>query len=162
MPPPEYPDETLPESQVSLEGFIKIAQSLHSQSTAIQATDEAFVRFALAGRIHQSSRVSVNSRQGVPELKTSDCSIQRDFDSVIGITRDLPFSAALAVFPLASFRDTLKTDNHLLFKHSGLPDAEVCLYHSRCKAMLMCMWLTGYPGCSFTPSHIQHGPRQGR
>lgn len=112
----DYPDEELNPLQLSLLGFTAIAQQLFGTVTESNESRDSFIRFVLAGRLGHSdtaSRVFMNARQGVGPPPKNEYSLRRDFDSLIGITRDLPFACAMAVFPLPSFRDTLKKDNHL-------------------------------------------------
>jgi hypothetical protein len=119
----DYPDENLGQHQLTLEEFVKVAQHLSSQGQGINS--DAFIRFVLAGRYpdgvsNQSSRIFINARQGA--FLPDDAVLQRysDVDSVIGITRDLPYSLPMAIFPLASFRDTLTEDVHIKYPMSPL------------------------------------------
>ena len=126
----DYPDELLPESQVSLQQFVLTAEHLLSQD---QTADNMvrFVRFVLAGRFefdgHQT-RIFVNARQGSSPLSICAYQHRRDLDSAIGVTRDFPFRIAMAIFPLASFRDTLTEDNHIKYNPTLLPGPQVGIY----------------------------------
>ncbi|KAG1719121.1 hypothetical protein EDB19DRAFT_1648748 [Suillus lakei] len=109
------PDEDLPAIQVSLKEFVSAAEQMF---TLGQSDDqlEAFLRFALAGRLqchNQLTRIFINARQGVRAPAISEYKLYRDIDSAIGITWDLPFKLSMAIFPLPAFRDTLTKDNHL-------------------------------------------------
>jgi hypothetical protein len=107
-----YPDEYLPNYQMSLARFVRTAQRLLSPPEDV----DAFVRFVLAGRLVVDGvlhRVTVNARQDATQLDQGTYQIRRDLDSTIGITQDLPFTEAMSVFPIASFKDTLKRDNHV-------------------------------------------------
>src|SRR4051812_10775642 len=106
-----YPDEPRPSTQLTLFQFVQVAEDL-------QRTDDMhdFARFVCAGRWgndDQEQRVFVNARQDARAPPTLEYELRRDFDSAIGITKDLPFHEAMAVFPMASFDDTLKRDNHI-------------------------------------------------
>lgn len=111
----DYPDELCTVSQMTLEDFVKASQFLDSQCTS---DDTKFIRFNMAGRFELNgvkARIAVNSRQG-NSLLGKTLHRRSDIDSVIGVSHDLPFIVPLAVFPLASFRDTLKASNHLKYK----------------------------------------------
>lgn len=114
-----YPDEPLDFLQLSLAQFVTLSNMLLNMEAADATT---FVRFVLAGRLEmngKSLRVSINAKQGAPPPPVDKYDLYRDIDSVIGITQDLPFKRPLAVFPLASFRDTLTKDNHVTYKLPG-------------------------------------------
>ncbi|KAG2097998.1 uncharacterized protein F5147DRAFT_583311 [Suillus discolor] len=105
------PDEDLPAIQVSLEEFVLAAEQMFKSDQL-----ETFIRFVLAGRLQSHdklARIFINARQGALAPQISEYKLHRDIDSVIGITRDLPFQTHMAIFPLASFRDSLTEDNHL-------------------------------------------------
>ncbi|KAG2738365.1 hypothetical protein P692DRAFT_201731319 [Suillus brevipes Sb2] len=109
----EYPDETLSDIQVSLTEFVSVAQHLLKQDEL-----EHFLRFVLAGRLRRHdmmARIFINARQGALAPPLSQYQLYRDIDSVIGITRNLPFKLPMSIFPLASFRDTLTKDNHIKY-----------------------------------------------
>ncbi|KAG1838806.1 hypothetical protein DFJ58DRAFT_668161 [Suillus subalutaceus] len=106
------PDEDLPVIQVSLGEFVLAAEQMFTVPDQL----EAFLRFVLAGRLQyhdEHARISINARQGALAPHISKYQLYRDIDSVIGITKDLPFQLHMAIFPLASFRDSLTEDNHL-------------------------------------------------
>jgi hypothetical protein len=107
----EPPDEDLPAIQVSLSEFVSAAEQMFRPDQL-----ENFLRFVLAGRLQSNdklARIFLNARQGALAPPISEFRVYRDIDSVIGITQDLPFRLPMAIFPLASFRDTLTDDNHL-------------------------------------------------
>jgi hypothetical protein len=117
-----YPDELLHESQMSLKQFVQISEYLFSQEDTPDNLIR-FVRFVLAGRFDfngDQTRVFINARQDASPPPIHKYQLHRDLDSAIGITRDLPFRTALAIFPLASFRDTLTKDNHIKYKSNVL------------------------------------------
>lgn len=117
MPPlGRSPHEDLPFEQISFRHFVRHAQVL------LQAGNvAAFIQFVLCGRkIMQDgtqSRVIVNARQGAsaPNMALDTCQITRDLDSIIGISRNLPYTAPLALYPLPPFRDTLKKSNKFTY-----------------------------------------------
>ena len=107
------PDEPLPSLQVSLKTFVSAAQKLWDDDR-----HHDFARFMCAGRLapHPDDVqhcVFVNARRDIPALPLGEYEIRRDFDSAIGVTRTLPLLHPLAVFPTASFEDTLKKDNRV-------------------------------------------------
>lgn len=107
----EPPDEDLPAIQVSLSEFVSAAEQMFLPDQL-----ENFLRFILAGRLQyrdKLARIFINARQGALVPPISEYKLYRDIDSVIGVTHDLPFRLPMAIFPLASFRDTLTEDNHL-------------------------------------------------
>jgi hypothetical protein len=114
----DYPDEILEEHQLSLNQFVTVAQHLSSEGEGLNS--EAFIRFVLAGRYPNSvstnsSRVFINSGQSASLPADAPLQMYSDVDSVIGITRDLPYTLPMAIFPLASFRDTLTQDVHIKY-----------------------------------------------
>ena len=73
-------------------------------------------RYIYAGKLVAQGdhrRVFVNARQDADPPQYGEYELRRDLDLVIGITRDLPFLQAMAIFPMASFEDTLKKDKHM-------------------------------------------------
>lgn len=108
-----HPDEPLPSTQVSLEQFLDILkQELDDQNI------KKFLKGAMAGRHFANGderRIFVNPLQDKPEITHNppNYTVTRDYDSAIGVTRDLPFSRPLAIFPLTPFKETLKKTNHV-------------------------------------------------
>jgi hypothetical protein len=105
----DFPHETLPSEQLSLSEFTFIMQQ---ESKAENSMD--FINAALCGRITQNQeahRVILNARQDLDHPHNP--SFTRDFDSAIGVTRNLPFTAPLNVYPIPNFKDTLKRPNHV-------------------------------------------------
>jgi hypothetical protein len=112
-----YPDENLPALQMDLGEFVRKSQELSEGDDS-----DAFARFVLAGRLATDQglhRVFINARQNAHAPPEGTFDVRRDFDSAIGITQDLPFTAALSVYPMPSFEDTLKKDNHLFGEIPG-------------------------------------------
>jgi hypothetical protein len=104
-----YPHETLPSQQVTLSQFTHLMQQA---SRAADPLD--YINAALCGRVvlDEPHRIVLNARQDLES--PDDPTFTRDFDSAIGITRNLPFTAALNVYPVPSFKDTLKKRNHVM------------------------------------------------
>jgi hypothetical protein len=108
-----YPDEPIPEIQVSLREFVQRASGILEDEDSIFD----FCRMVLAGRVDvdgEEHRILVNARQDLEEIRPSRFTVTRDYDSICACTSDLPFGAALSIYPVAPFRDTLKVDNHLI------------------------------------------------
>lgn len=107
------PDEDLPHKQVSLAEFLQIADGLLYEQKDVYK----FIRFVLAGRYigeGPMSRVFVNAKQGLHTgLPDGAVNVTRDYDSILGISKDLPYMSALAVYPLSPFKETLKKNNHM-------------------------------------------------
>jgi hypothetical protein len=114
-----YPNESLEHAQLSLSDFVRLGREILESGDVV-----AFVRFMLAGRWENKGdfaeypipglyRVFINARQDAHIPSVSDIEILRDIDSVIGMCTTLPFMETMAVYPIASFNDTLKKTNHL-------------------------------------------------
>src|ERR1700761_1900159 len=73
-----------------------------------------YINAALCGRVvlDKPHHIVLNARQDLES--PDDPTFTQDFDSAIGITRNLPFTAALNVYPVPSFKDTLKKRNHVM------------------------------------------------
>jgi hypothetical protein len=70
----------------------------------------------LAGRLATDQgihRVFINTCQNAHAPPEGMFDVRRNFNPAIGITQDLPFTAALFIYPMPLFEDTLKKDNHL-------------------------------------------------
>ncbi|CCM06331.1 uncharacterized protein FIBRA_08584 [Fibroporia radiculosa] len=116
-----HPDEALPAIQLSLADFNE-----YGQRVLTNPNDEdriySFVRYMLGGRYDDDDelkRIYVNARQGLraPIPVTPDNPngyiVRRDYDSVIGVTRTLPFKHGIAVYPLPPFKEAMTSDMHL-------------------------------------------------
>lgn len=106
---PDFPHENLPLDQLSLSQFTYLMQQAFKSGDDLQ-----YINTALCGRTTDEEgdwRISVNARQELhpPEYPR----FTRDYDSAIGITKNLPFLTALYVFPVPSFKETLKKRNHV-------------------------------------------------
>lgn len=107
MPPlPEW----LPTDVWTLEQFVREAETLHGQQDIYR-----FVQLVLAGKAYRGSepfRVRLDPLAGA-DLNTDRLIAVRDYDSLIGITDDLPFRRSIALYPVPNFQDTLSRPNHL-------------------------------------------------
>lgn len=114
----EYPDEVLKESQISLKNFVTLAGLLYSSGET-----DAFLRFVLAGRFGEGkqTRIFLNACQGASPPEIGKYEVKSDIDSIVGVSSDLPYNVAMAIFPLPSFRDTLTENNHLIYQSSLCP-----------------------------------------
>ncbi len=78
---------------------------------------EEFLQLALAGKAIASDgdvrRIRLSPSKGTPSALGTAINVTRDFDSMFGISNDLPFRRSFAVFPVPSFRDTVTKDNHI-------------------------------------------------
>ena len=120
MPP--YPDEPLPVLNLSLKEFNEKAYQLlnYSFSNRVDPMHHKFVNFVLAGRYQEhhspdEHRVYIDIHKNT--ASTADLEglqITRDYDSVIGITDNLPFRLSIAIYPLPNFALSLKKSNHLM------------------------------------------------
>lgn len=111
-PPLRYPNEPLPEIQMTLEDFVTTATGI------LQDPDDIynFCRMVLAGRLQVNGvehRVFINARQNLPPIRPGDLTLTRDYDSICACSSDLPFTVPFSVYPVAPFRDTLTSDNYL-------------------------------------------------
>jgi hypothetical protein len=108
--PARYPDEPLHHEQMSL-------ADLNARCSALEHEDQYFIEHILAGRTRDEEdeprRVFVNARQGVSAPAEGEYTLQRDYDSAFGLSQDLPFTSALAIFPMSNPKETLTKDNHL-------------------------------------------------
>lgn len=95
--------------QLTLEQFTKLMYE-----AALRSPME-LIHTSLCGRIlvdEVPHRVSLNARQGLrPPISPE---FTRDFDSAIGITRNLPYTSPFNIYLVPSFRDTLTKPNHVL------------------------------------------------
>lgn len=111
MPP--YPDEQLPALTYSIQEFNARARGTLTGGARIPE----FVNFALAGRARDEDgekRVNIDVFKDCEQLHVrNDVTITRDYDSVIGITHNLPFCGPFSIYPAPNFRDCLVRSNHL-------------------------------------------------
>src|SRR6266404_6524552 len=102
--------ETLRSDQIGLSEFTYEMQEAFKSGDSLE-----YINVALCGHLSQDNKpycVVLNARMGLhpPACPT----FTRDFDSAIGVTCNLPFTAAFDVFPVPPFRYTLKKSNHVL------------------------------------------------
>ncbi|KAF8233753.1 hypothetical protein L208DRAFT_1377198 [Tricholoma matsutake] len=77
-----YPDESLPEHQVSIQDYVDMASRILVDPDTIHN----FCHMVLAGRADIDGiehRLFVNARQGLEEIDTGILTISRDYDSVL-------------------------------------------------------------------------------
>lgn len=134
--PRSYPDDREANAtQLSFHEFCIKADQLyvHLQENTTTEADEnqaakEFFHFVLAGRTitqnNVNGHITLNACQGLP--RNTQYEVSQDYDSLIGISRDLPYNNHLELTPVPPFKYTLKTDNHLL----GLVISDVCLIPS--------------------------------
>src|SRR5436190_12360301 len=94
--PSRYPNEPLLREQMSL-------ADLNARCSDLENDDQCFIEHILAGhtRVEEDRprHVFVNARQGVSAPPEGEYTLWRDYDSAFGLSWDLPFTSALAVFP---------------------------------------------------------------
>lgn len=125
MPPP--PDEFLQHEQITLSRFVGIARRQQERALGERANsrdEQGFICTGLAGRIVEPGmfgdeaerRISINIMQSRVRLRRDQYTLDRDIDSIIGISKLLPYKVAMAIFPLARFNDALTRTNHMKAK----------------------------------------------
>ena len=113
-----YPDEPLPTVTLSLKEFNARAYEIFASGLA-DPNNVKFISFVLAGRTKlpngQPARVVVDPTKGLEAMEDlGGIQLSRDYDSIIGISRTLPYTCKMAVFPLPNFKETMKRTNHLM------------------------------------------------
>ncbi len=108
---PAYPDEYLPPRTVGLEEFLYDCRDFDNADDG-----HDFLRYALAGRLEieeVTHRLFINPTLNLdaPDAPT----ISGDFDSLIGLTKQLPFTQAISIHAVPPFRETLTRDVHLTY-----------------------------------------------
>ena len=119
------PDEHAPHApvDVDLRTFNCLAQYIiettgDEQWASPFHRESTFVRFCLAGITFDGldgaeASLTVDPTRPRTRCEDSPFTVTRNFDSLIGLTRNLPFNTALPFFPLPPFKETLKRSNHL-------------------------------------------------
>ncbi|KAF9218170.1 hypothetical protein BS17DRAFT_823392 [Gyrodon lividus] len=82
--------------------------------TEQQEVAKAFLKFVLTGctLLHnRNHHITINACQDVIEPEVYH--ITRDYDSLIGISKNLPYSVHLALTSVPPFRDTLTQSSHM-------------------------------------------------
>lgn len=108
-----YPDDSSDIIQMSLQEFTRRAEQL----SHVENGEDAYVRFVLAGRDMRDGRehcIVVNPLQAADIPDANMFKFTRDFDSIIGITKDIPYTQSLSVFPVPPFAETLKDRSHVM------------------------------------------------
>ncbi|EMD31648.1 hypothetical protein CERSUDRAFT_100111 [Gelatoporia subvermispora B] len=107
-----YPDEPLSSQHLTLGDFCLRANTLLEEERV-----DDFTRFVLAGRDSSgsgnASRIFIDAIQSLSHPPLNTVHVTRDYDSVIGISRTLPYAWPLAYLPMPSFRDTLTKSLHI-------------------------------------------------
>ena len=119
---PSYPDEPLPTLTLSIKEFNEIAYQLldYSHSNRVDPMHHKFVNFVLSGRYTvlphgQEHRVHIDVTKDVtPTQDIQSLKLCRDYDSIIGLTENLPFRVTMAMHPIPPFSMSLKKSNHLM------------------------------------------------
>jgi hypothetical protein len=135
MPPADvilrYPNEWYPTEDWTFRRFHQTARAyLHANRPDAL---NYFLKLVLAGMAlneqGETIRVRLTPEAETPYFNSLDGVIAvRDFDSLLGVSRDLPFIQSFSIFPVPSFRDTLVKKNHL-FKTIRQPVNSVyCAY----------------------------------
>lgn len=123
--------EWLPTVEWSLKQFVDHAKEVlfAHEGDAIHR----FLQFVLAGKVVDptpgSRRVRLNPLLDAEQAASPSLRATRDFDSLIGITDNLPFRRSIAVYPIPNFRDSLQKSNHL----SRSIKYQVCIAHATCR-----------------------------
>ena len=110
-----YPDEDLPQLQMSLREFVEKATDILTGPNDIYE----FCRMVLAGRLDVDGvqhRIFVNARQDLEPIHPSRFTLTRDYDSISACSKNLPFTVPFSVYPVAPFKEILTKDNHLIGK----------------------------------------------
>ncbi|KAG6370137.1 hypothetical protein JVT61DRAFT_12439 [Boletus reticuloceps] len=118
---PGYPDDRDQNAaQLSLEQFCHKANQLYVALQNSSDEEEAehakrFTQFVLAGRTRNRhgvpGHITVNACQGLVDI--DEFKVTRDYDSLIGISKDLPFTTHLELMPVPPYKLTLSSPNHL-------------------------------------------------
>lgn len=125
VPGRSYPDEReLDALQFSFMEFCEKAKQLYTDLQRSGTDDEEihhaklFYRFVLAGRARTEEdiprHITLNTLDNLPDV--NDFNITRDYDSLIGISDDLPYTSHIQLTPVPPFTSTLKTSNHMKAK----------------------------------------------
>ncbi|TFY75450.1 hypothetical protein EWM64_g8562 [Hericium alpestre] len=96
------------------EEFRVVNQNREPLTAAFNA--QRFIRYVLAGRSLNDNgqtvnRLIVNPRMG--HVVNPQFEIMRDYDSIIGVDKQIPYTIPLAIFPVPPFSETLKKKNHI-------------------------------------------------
>ena len=111
IPVGDWPDEQLPDLTMSLADFVRQAQAL-----CLPNKTKEFLDLVLAGRVVKEGiqyRALIDPVLRTQRAHHSLLYHRRDYDSCIGITSHLPYTAPIAIWPVPPFKQTLTTDNHM-------------------------------------------------
>ncbi len=103
---------SLPTETYSVSGFCQAAAAL------LDSPDTAdFVRFVLTG-VHDGHQAVIDPiLNRVRSTETSTLQLRRDYDSVLGISKDICVrSTELTIYPLAKYQDSLKNNVHIEYE----------------------------------------------
>ena len=122
---PGWPDEPLPEEQLSFRTWVARAEEQKKIGTL------PLLHFVLEGRscpgnfdypIHDTAeallthtRCFVNVTQGVGHVTSETVQMQRDYDSFLAISKTLPYKVNMDIFPVPPKKKRLDQDNHLTY-----------------------------------------------
>ncbi|KAG1861501.1 hypothetical protein DFJ58DRAFT_657457 [Suillus subalutaceus] len=129
----EYPDELDDPVQLTMEDFVGQSQDMFTRAHDGLQSEVDFIRFALAGRVGPEAdeevdrcQIRLNAQQGIaPIPPRPESTITRDIDSVIGVSRSLPYTTALSIWPVPPFRETLTKDNHVKSRAYNAEGAQI-------------------------------------
>lgn len=154
----DYPNEDLPERQLSLLETVKLhrraVEVWNEKGNNAGVDDRAqCINTILCGRWHDPDlRMSLNARQGalIPDL--DDCTVTRDYDSIIGLTDHIPYDAPLSIYPVPSFKFTITRPAHI---YATVYTSPVCyeamsplLNLTSCAVHSGCVGSRTYPSCA--------------
>lgn len=112
--------ENLETQSYSLTQFCETAKGLLDSDDST-----SFVRFVLCGR-YQDHQVFVDAFQNILDEHYKIQGL-RDFDSLLGIYKDILVRSPLTLFPLARKEDTLHTNIHLKYSFNIPGVSYICL-----------------------------------
>lgn len=110
------PDQQLPIISRSLQEFNCEAKAILYGPGDAFSRRSAFVRYCLAGIATQDDedvRIKIDPMRDCVTSADHPFTVTRDFDSLIGITRNLPFTQPVAFYPVPPFCETMVDSNHM-------------------------------------------------
>ncbi|OSC96287.1 hypothetical protein PYCCODRAFT_1472752 [Trametes coccinea BRFM310] len=113
-----YPDEILPHIQLGIPDLVA-----RGKAALDAGYSDDFVSLMVAGRAmsnDEEHRVFVSGYQNVEPARMEDCVLTGDFDSLIGFTPRLALRVPLSIYPVPSFKHTLRNPVHVSIPvHNG-------------------------------------------
>ena len=114
---PIYPDDREHNPvQLTLRQFID--EALHYYNAIVDGTNDdmlRFLKFVLASchglDLDTQRNITLNTCQALSDI--TEVTSTRNFDSLIGTTKTLPYRVPFTVWPAPSFRDMLTANNHV-------------------------------------------------